>query len=151
MDLDAQERLVEYVRRGGCLIIGPGMPYLDPALRPARRLADHLAEPGSVKIGAGQLIWCSGDRLAAIIPEVTPLPEFRCDQPDINLSVHFDQKRTFLFIANPTSTPKETQLSFKGAVTLHSVWGEEQTIAGQGHLTLDIPPYTVQIQEVLRD
>jgi beta-galactosidase len=151
MDLDAQERLIEYVRRGGCLIVGPGMPYLDPALRPARRLADHLAGPGSVKIGAGQLVWCSDERLAAIIPEVTPLPEFYCDQPDINLSVHFDQKRALLFIANPTSTLKGTKLSFKGAVTLHSVWGEEHKITGQDHLTFDIPPYTVQIWEVLRD
>jgi len=37
------------------LVIGPGMPYLDPAIQPCRLLAEHLTAPGAVIVGNGQL------------------------------------------------------------------------------------------------
>ena len=151
LDQEAQTRLLEYVRRGGLLVIGPGMPYLDPTLQPCRLLAEHLTAPGAVIVGNGQLAWCDTDRLAEMIPLVIPPPAYDCDQSVIDLNLHTDGKRNLLFVANPTAALVNTRLILQGTTTLKSIWGEKQTWTGKNSIPLAIPPYAVQIWEALND
>ena len=151
LDREAQTRLLEYVRGGGMLVIGPGMPDLDPAMQSCRVLAEHLTAPGAVIVGNGQLVRCGVDRLAEMIPLITPPPVFDCDQSVIDLSLHTNGERSLLFVANPTAALVNTRLILRGATTLNSIWGEKRTLSGKGNLPLSIPPYTVQIWEALSD
>jgi len=151
LDREAQSRLLEYVRKGGVLVIGPGMPYLDPMMKPCRLLAEHLSAPGAVIVGNGQLIWCEAERLAETIPLVIPPPAYDCDQSVIDLALHTDGKRNLLFVANPTTAQMNTRLIFADTITLHSIWGVKHTRTGKNSIPLTIPPHTVQIWEVMND
>jgi beta-galactosidase len=151
LDREAQTRLLDYVRGGGMLVMGPGMPDLDPAMQPCRILAEHLTAPGAVIVGNGQLVWCDTDRLAEMIPLVTPPPAFDCDQSVIDLCLHSNGQRNLLFVANPTAAPVNARLIFTGTTTLNSIWGEKQTCTGKRSIPLTIPPYTVQIWEAMND
>ncbi len=62
-----QAKLVDYVKQGGQLIVGPGMPYLDAALKPASVLSQYLKQPGTVAIGQGQLTWAPAEALANVV------------------------------------------------------------------------------------
>src|SRR5581483_10648554 len=57
MDADDQQHLLAYVQNGGHLLLGPGMPYLDPALQPCKILGGYLTEPGFAEVGRGKITW----------------------------------------------------------------------------------------------
>jgi beta-galactosidase len=151
MDVADQEALLEYVQAGGQLVIGPGLPYLDPALQPARVFANYVQELGStVSIGAGKLSWLGQTQVTPYLKELLPPPNFYCNHSAVDVVVQNTKECTLLFLANPTAAPIQTCLNFEGSLTLKAAWDGEQVLTGKSEIPLSLPAYTVQIMEVVR-
>lgn len=152
MDVCDQETLLQYVKTGGHLVIGPIVPYLNPNLQPAQVLADYIAVPNStVYIGNGKLTWLEQAAIAEALETLAPNPSFYCNQPKIDLVVQQNKAFTLLFVANPTASAITTCLFFEGKVTLKAAWEGEQILRGTNETSLTIPAYTVQVWEVNYD
>ncbi|HSD85020.1 MAG TPA: beta-galactosidase [Anaerolineae bacterium] len=139
-----QSKLLAYVQNGGQLIVGPEMPYLDAALRPASVLGQSLQQPGTVAIGQGQLTWAPAEALASV---PLPQPEYQCDQPLVEVTVQRRNGTTLLFLANSSAQPVDAQVMFDGSRTFRSAWGETQTKSGENSTKFSLPAYSVRIWE----
>jgi beta-galactosidase len=145
-----QSKLLAYAQSGGHVIVGPGLPYLDAALKPASVLGQHLTRPGTVSLGQGKLTWAPAQDLANI---VLPQPEFQCDQPLVEINVlRRDSSRrngtSLLALANSSDLELDCTLTFGGARTFRSAWGETRTKAGERSATFRVTGYSVQVWEV---
>jgi beta-galactosidase len=140
-----QAKLLAYAQNGGCLIVGPGMPYLDATLKPASVLGQHLKQPGMVTIGQGQLTWAPAAELSNI---ALPAPEYRCNQPLVDVTVLRRNGTTLLALANSSATDLESTVTFAGLRTFHSAWGETQVKSGESSTVFVTPAYSIQIWEV---
>jgi beta-galactosidase len=151
MDPAAQQRALDAAGAGATVVIGPGLPYADPALRAPGPLAGLLLQPGEMRVGAGRLIWCPTEQLAARVAALAPAPEFACPDPAIDLAVLRGEGCTLLFAANPGPAPRESELRFQGRRVLRPAWGDGDTLAGAGRVAMRLPPWTARIWEVARD
>jgi len=141
MDPDDQQRLLEYRRGGGQLVIGPGVPYLDRYLREERVLANHVGEPG--------VTWASDDQLEALVTRLVDGADFHVDDARIEIVPHHSGERTLLFVSNPTPAPVETTLRFAGQRTFASLWPSSSVAPlKQTTFALRLEPYRVEIYEV---
>ena len=145
MSSQDQTKLVDYVKQGGRLIVGPGLPYLDAALKPASVLSQYLKQPGTVSIGNGQLIWAPTEALACV---PLPQPEYQCDQPQVDVTVLRRTGTTLLALANSSAVDLDSTLTFSGVRTFRSAWGAAQMKSGEGHSIFTVLAYSVQIWEV---
>ena len=151
MDADAQHRLLDYVRSGGTLVIGPIVPDLDAMLRPVRILSEGLSSPGAVQVGQGHLIWLPTARIDDDLEPLLPRLEYGCDQPAVDLVLHSRDGRQLLFIANPTAQPMDVTVSFAGRRTFRAAWDEPRILTGDAAISLTLPAYTVRIWEIEHD
>jgi beta-galactosidase len=83
MDAGNQAKLLAYVEQGGQLVIGPGLPYLDPALQPQEVLKQYVKQPGKTEIGAGSLWWLGHTEIQEAVETLTDASEYRCDDPEV--------------------------------------------------------------------
>lgn len=151
MNEEDQVRLLAYVEQGGQLVLGPGLPYLDPALRSCEVLQKYLTQPGKTEIGRGSVWWVSQQEVPTAVERLASPGEYRCDDPQVQLVLQKNAEHTLLFLANPTACPRETLLRFSGSRCLRSVWGEPCNRSEEGAIAMQLEPYTVQIWEVLHD
>jgi beta-galactosidase len=145
MSLPDQSKLLEYVKQGGRLIVGPGLPDLDATLKPASVLGQYLKQPGTVAIGQGQLTWAPAEAVSNV---VLPAPEFQCDQPQLEVTVLRRDGTTLLALANSSAIDLESTLTFAGPRTFRSAWGDAQIKTGQGRAIFATAAYSIQIWEV---
>ena len=151
LDPAAQRACLAYAQAGGHLLLGPGMPYLDPYLRECCVLAERLAAPGTVAVGAGRLTWATTAEAAAALAAAAPRPEYACDQPEIDLALHRRAGCALLFAANPSARPLTATLSFDGLRTLTPAWNGLPARTGSNALEISLPAYTVGVWEARRD
>jgi len=149
MDTALQEKLVAYVRRGGRLVIGPGLPYLGMDMKPASILGRYLSKPGGVRIGRGELVWLEEPTLEGILGDVEVERPFILSDSRLDLAVHHHGERQILFVANPTAEEIKARLDFMGQRWFIDLWSEEGDWVSEDSLDLTLPPYTVRIWEVL--
>jgi beta-galactosidase len=151
MDAADQQRLLDYVAAGGCLIMGPGVPYLDSNLRPCSVLSAVAQEAGEVEYGGGRIICATTDSLAALA-QCLPSPAIRWDEPDVDVVEQVGETRRLLFIANPRERSQHVTLTFDTPLLLTPVWGRATSDASRGaQLTLEIAPYSIQVWEIQHD
>ncbi len=150
LDAAAQQTLLDYVARGGRLVLGPELPTLDPALNPCALFRRYLSAPGTVTIGSGTLTWARTDAVATALEPLAPRPTFDCDQPSIDLTVHKRGNEAVLFAANPTGATLPVTLTFDGAYTFTPAFGGP-ALAGTGAARFDLPAYTTRVWEVSHD
>ncbi len=151
MDADDQRRLLDYVAQGGCLIIGPGVPYLDSNLRPCSILSDIVRGPGKAAFGCGHIIWTPADALAATLAAHLPAPTVRWDAPAVDVVEQVGEGQRLLFVANPTEQGQQVTITFDAPRLLVPVWGNASAAARAAQLILDLAPYTIQIWEAAYD
>lgn len=151
MDLGDQQRILEAISAGATVVIGPGLPYTDPTMQRPGILNRYLEIPGEAAIGRGRLIWAEQAEVPGLMSRLAPPPAFRPSDPAIAVTVWRDGIRTLVFAANPTAQPRSSSLIFEGHSTLHSVWGEEETLSGNQSVDFPLKPYTVRIWEVEHD
>jgi beta-galactosidase len=143
LDAADQRCLVEYARAGGCLVMGPGVPYLDGYLRPCGVLKRELA--------AGHVRQASQADLGAVVAEVLPRAEFRVDDPRLEVVPHRDASRTLLFVSNPTAECVSTRVRFDGSRRFTSAWGAPSgAVDAHDLFEVSLNGYTIQIWEVER-
>jgi beta-galactosidase len=145
LDQRDQYRLLDYVKLGGHLLLGPELPTLDPALQPCRVLAAHLDAPGTVQVGCGRLTWAATQSLDTLLDELALDAPFRCAHSAVELAIHHGGSVTLLFAANPTDTPITSQFLFEGRRTLTPVWGDGPALGGEGAIEVILPAYSVAI------
>lgn len=151
LDPAAQQRALDAAGAGATVVIGPGLPYTDPALRAPGPLAGSLLAPGELRVGAGRLIWAPTEQLAAWVADLAPAPEFACPDPAIDLAVLGGDGCTLLFAANPGPEPRASELRFQGRRVLRPAWHEGDALVGEGRVALCLPPWTARIWEVAHD
>jgi beta-galactosidase len=156
MDAEDQACLLTYVEQGGQLIIGPGLPYLDPALHPCEVWKKYVDKPGKTEIGAGSIWWVSQQEVPTTIDTLATPGEYQCDDSQIQLVLQMNKETSMLFVANPTTLQREAVVHFPGTRRLKRVWGDQAStdrsiLSGEGAVALQLEPYTVQIWEVLHD
>jgi len=151
MDADDQQHLLAYVQNGGHLLLGPGMPYLDPALQPCKILGGYLTEPGFAEVGRGKITWVQQHEVESLIKNIVPAAEYTCAHPAIDMTLHCSSEHTLLFIANPQAQTIETSIHFKGERMFQRAWGGASTCRAQNRLSITLTPYSVQIWEVCHD
>jgi beta-galactosidase len=145
MSVADQSKLLEYVKQGGHLIVGPGLPYLDAMLKPASVLSQYLKQPGTVSIGQGRLTWAPAKILGSVL---LPTPDYQCDQPLVELTVLRRENTTLLALANSSADDLESTLNFTGTREFRSVWCDASSKSGQGRATFATAAYSIQIWEV---
>ena len=148
MDPADQTSLLRYVEQNGTLVVGPGMPTLDPLLKPCRVLAQALDAPGRARVGEGELIWVEPSAIPALLDELAAPAAFRAENQTVQLSVHTRGGQTLLFAANPTAITITTNLTFAGCRTLTGIWGPPGRVQGNGEVAVSVPAYTVRIWDV---
>jgi len=148
MDAADQQRLLAYAEQGGQLVLGPGLPYLDPALSPCEVLQKVVAEPGGTAVGAGYIWWVSQEQVPAIVDALASPSTCWCDDLQVLLVQQTNRGHTLLFVANPTPLRRETVIHFLGTQRLQRVWGEACVLSGEERIVVDLEPYTVQIWEM---
>ena len=146
-----QQKLLDYASDGGCLIIGPGIPYLDGALHPSSVLGEVIREPGEVAHGRGRILLASGDEQAAILAQHLPTSSIAWDAPDVDVVEQVGEALRLVFVANPTDRAQRVTLSFEAERRLSPVWADAGESTRGTQLTLDLAPYTVQIWEAQCD
>jgi len=151
MDVEDQTRLLAYVEQGGQLVIGPGLPYLDPALQPCEVLKAHIVAPGSTFYGGGSIWWVGQDEVSTVVGQLTHPVEYCCDNVQILLIQQKYASHTLLFLANPTAQHQETAIHFSGPRRFTNVWSEFFSCCEHETMALELEPYTVQIWEVHHD
>jgi beta-galactosidase len=148
LDQRDQHRLLDYVKSGGHLLLGPELPTLDPALLPCRVLAAHLDAPGTVQVGRGQITWAETQNLDTTLDKLGLRAPFRCDHAAVELATHQGEGVRLLFAANPTGAPIDTRLVFQGQHTLTPAWGAGSALDGEEAVEVALPAYSVSIWEV---
>ncbi len=150
MDAADQQRLLDYVAAGGCLIMGPGVPYLDSNLHPCSVLSAAAPESGEVTFGSGRIIVASTNDLAALAQRL-PAPTLQWNAPGVDIVEHVGQTQRLLFIANPQNRPQQVTITFETSRRLTPVWAGASEVACGTQLTLDLAPYTIQVWETQHD
>jgi len=151
MDAVDQQRLLTYAEEGGCLIIGPGVPYLDSLLQPCSVLSKVIQEPGEVAVGCGKIIYVPTGGLASALANYLPAPTIRWDTPEIDVVEQVNGQQRLLFIANPTEHAQQVTLAFDVSRVLIPVWGGQTSASRGTGLTVELAPYTIQIWEASHD
>ncbi len=146
MDVDEQQRLIDYACDGGHLVIGPVVPTLDRLMRPSSVLGRYIEQPGTVQAGKGWITLLgepeglSEPIIGAFVNDIT------LDNPALRLTIRAGDRATLCFVANPTA--QEQRATLRSPYPLHGVWNASATDSGQQCVAL--PPYTIGIWQVLR-
>lgn len=153
MDAADQQRLLDYAAAGGCLVMGPGVPYLDSNLHPCVVLKAAVREAGEVDFGWGRVVCASADRLATFVQSL-PSPTIQWDAPEIDIVEQVGEAQQLLFIANPTERNRQVTITFGAPRCLKPVWADAANSARPARgtqVTLDLPPYSIQVWETVND
>lgn len=166
-----QEKLAEYAREGGVLIIGPTLPELDDRMRRSETLKEAMEEKigglngmGDVySAGKGRIVSmmeeCRADaeflqKLVETVDDIAGLAgikrSFPPTSPGVETSFHFapDNKESgVLFIANPTGKKKNTTIETKPDITLQDLFSSEKITSGNS-IEVSIEPWSIRMFEV---
>jgi beta-galactosidase len=151
MDADDQARLLAYVEQGGQLVIGPGLPSLDPALRSCEVLKAYIVAPGRTAYGEGSIWWIGQDEVSTVVEQLVSPGEYLCDNAQLLLVQQKNARHILLFLANPMAQTQEAVIHFSGPRRFTDIWSELPSRWGRETITLELEPYTVQIWEVHHD
>ena len=144
----AQEHLAAYVRRGGTLLIGPMLPYLDERMQPCNLLAAAAVNPGRGRIDRIP----EGERLQVALATLEVEPAAFSSDVSIEMAVHRCDGRTLVYARNPTAEERNTTLTLgkRPGGVWQELWphsGSQVDVASE----ICLAPYTVRIWEVGAD
>ncbi|WP_454778703.1 beta-galactosidase [Georgenia muralis] len=162
LNATTQQALVDYASAGGTLVIGPKIPELDSSMRECRILADALGDSSAAE-SSGQ-VFGVGDGRIVLIPDLATVPEVlgtvleestasrvRKSDERLDVVVHRDDQqpsRRVVFVCNPTAEAIQARIGVGVTVTgAQDLWGGGQLTTQDGELTLDLPPYTIEIAD----
>jgi len=170
MERDVMVALVDYVKKGGTLVIGPDIPrfdetgkaeeYLSRFLSGKPERVPRLRQTGLHKLGEGRIIlmprmlelvedeetlrWSMAlfGRLAGC--QAYPDPA----DPEIDVSLHTGASE-YLWLANPTKEERFAAIADSGIGSLKDQWRQE-VFTGKRVFSVPMPPYSVRPLQVMR-
>lgn len=137
MTQETQEKLLAYAWNGGNLIIGPRVPVTDETGAPCAMLSASTERIQVVE---------RSDELSRALSKcgVTPLCDL--DNPELELAVHSNDTRAYLFVANPTRTAQSGRLRWTGVKELRDVWSARDPLREEdGAFQLSLQPQQIQV------
>jgi beta-galactosidase len=136
LSADVQRRLVDFVRGGGILMVGPELPTLDERMLPCTLLRQER----------GVRLIERAESVPEALAEEGILPPVRLDNPLTDVAVHRVGERAMLFIANVTDKPQRVTFELKGGQSVRGCWqgGELQ---GKGAFVDQLPPHAIHVWE----
>lgn len=162
--------LLDFVRGGGTLVIGPAVPQLDGLGQRDRTLADALQGEGEpVPSLSGAQLHPLGAGRVVVLPEIEalieqpaeltrvlgalgnlagcrPLPDPGDDALDV--AWHEGAGVSYLWLVNPTADAREAVIELPGAPPLEDVWTGESFVAATAPLRVPLGPYTIRAMQV---
>jgi hypothetical protein len=117
------------------------IPRFDSDMRP------HSFSPPRAANGSFHLL-SDPDELSSLLPRLLAPQEYSLDDAALDLSVHADERRRLLFVANPTPEHRQARLAFDGRRRFIARWGADDALA-EGALQIEVPSYSVQVWEVV--
>ena len=160
LSAQTQRTLVDYVRQGGTLIIGPTVPTLGADMEPCTILSDALGgnSAGSAELGEGSVhVVASPGDMAAVLGRVlaglgeTPVT---VDNQLLRSTIHLNSanpKDVVVFIANPTDEPQTATVTAETPiVACQDAWSGEQ-LSSTEPLMCELLPYTVHAFRIALD
>jgi beta-galactosidase len=124
------------------LVVLPHLSLLDPVA--AAALAGRRVAVGPHPAGAG---WVHCEAPASVA-DLAPAPVFRTDEPLLDLTRLTGAGREVLIAINAGPDPLSSKVSCDDSVTLVGRWRDEE-LRGSA-VTVELPPYGVQVWEVQR-
>jgi beta-galactosidase len=138
LDAGDQQRLLEYARGGGQLVIGPALPDMDAYLRPCALLSGHA-----------RLV--SESDLSAALTELLPPAEFHVSDARLDLVAHRRADELLLFVCNPTPDRISAHVCFHGARGFTPAWDPTSPcVHARDQFDVEVDGYSVQIWDVER-
>jgi len=149
------EKLLDYIQRGGHLVMGPGQPSLNDALDELGMAKvimgqlmykfDKLESPGTVTMGNGKFTW--QNNIQAIQDSLSPSLQnpILHDNPALHLTIR-EGPHNLMFLANPTYQDQTTSIT--SSSTLKGVWNLPDK-PFKGVFQAIVRPLSVQVMEIL--
>ena len=160
LDARTQQHLVDFASSGGIVIIGPEVPKLDSLMNESRILGDALTSEGTpdhgprrFQVGEGQIVVVTHltdvpSDLEAILGGTSVTRVHKSDDR-LDVVVHRDGQapgRRVVFVCNPTAERIHAHLGIGSEIaTAGDLWGDGAFKVEDGELSLDLPPYTIEI------
>jgi len=164
--------LLDFVRAGGTLVIGPCVPGLDGRGRRDRTLSGALEGKGEpvhslagaelYPLGAGRVVVLAEleglteqpEELSRVLGALgrlagcRPLPDPGDDRLDV--AWHEADGVEYLWLANPTRDEREARLKLPGVRALEDLWSEEGFVFGKPPVAIPMERYTIRPLRVRR-
>lgn len=137
MARETQEKLLAYAWRGGNLIIGPQLPLTDETGKPCTVLSATSAH--------GIQVVRDVDEIPAALSKCNIEPICELDNPNLELALHSGKSRSYLFVANPTSTSQSGSLRCPGLSELRDAWGGSKPLTADTGFHLSLRPQQIQV------
>ncbi len=168
MNSALQRDLLDFVKAGGVVVLGPLLPNLDELLQKDETLASALkksnptplsvagVESGTVyAVGKGRVVLAADLKKAAetlkAATQGLELARFDRNDPRLDVTIHrsaLDPNRAIVFVANPTAEPIQAKVSLAFDVrSAREIW-EDRVIRVNGDGLADsLKPYSIKIYE----
>lgn len=148
MDESAQQKIIQYVKEGGTVIAGPGLPYLNTDMG----YTDYFKgiKKGENIIGNGKIYYIDDYKdIIEIIERLDIEREYTLSNSNLELSLFksTDDANDLLFVANPTDEEITSQICFSGIRKFKNAWKAED-ISGVDKVEIRLKPYSIKIWEV---
>ncbi len=172
MSSELQEKLLEFAKDGGMVILGPKLPVLDEQFREKDILKKHLSPQKKVEIilddktegfkyemGRGSVVYLpelDKRKLGRILHQILQNADvWRVEKndPRVDVTIHEnvkEPKRRVVFVANPTSKTIQAEIKLDEIpVSIREVWEKRAVEIKNGQLVEELAPYTIMIYECL--
>jgi Glycosyl hydrolases family 35 len=170
MDSKVQNNLLEFAKKGGTVILGPKIPYLNTQFLKEEKLSKNLSNEAMTKIslnrktigfnykvgkgGIIQLLELDKKKMGKILDAVLKTAnvlKMAKNNPKLDIALHKkvgDPKRCLIFVANPTSETIKAEIKLTVAInSAKDIWRNRKIEIKNKKLVDEVLPYTVMMYE----
>jgi len=144
MSEEEQKKLEAYVRSGGTLVAGPGMPYLNRQMEGCRIL-ESCFEEMSLRAGENRFLQVREVR-EEDLPRVGLRAAFQAR--GIETAVYRRGSQVLLFAANRGNLPITARICFDGKKEFTPKWPKGELFTGEGGIEVTLSARSVLVWEV---
>lgn len=164
MSASLQRSLLDYVRAGGTVVLGPRLPSLDEGMRPDTTLAAALREGevqplgaglvgSTYRVGHGRVVHLekldNAEQALAAALQSLDVVGFSRNDARLDVAIHRPAdgaSRLVLFVANPTAEPIEAEVGLSvNLAAAREIWDDRPATVSGPMLRDTLPAYTIRI------
>ncbi|SHF39865.1 beta-galactosidase [Caldanaerobius fijiensis DSM 17918] len=148
MDESVQQKIIQYAEKGGVVVMGPGLPYLNTDMECTSYFRGITK--GENVVGTGKIYYINNyEDIIEIIEKLDIKREYILSNSKLELSLFRSPDKTneLLFIANPTEKEVTSKLYFNGFRKFKNAWKAED-VKGNRQIEIRLKPYSIKVWEV---